>query len=76
MPLNHNTASAVSEKEKKAEYNRKRRQYRQEHDHVMPLKLGGQHVIENIQLLCPSCNHKKSAMHPDKWAAKLGKLFV
>lgn len=34
-------------------------------DHVMPLKLGGGNNIENIQLLCPKCNLRKGAKHPD-----------
>jgi 5-methylcytosine-specific restriction endonuclease McrA len=34
-------------------------------DHVMPLKLGGGNNIENIQLLCPNCNLRKGAKHPD-----------
>ncbi len=33
-------------------------------DHVMPLKLGGSHCKENIQLLCPSCSFKKNDLHP------------
>jgi len=40
-------------------------------DHIMPLKLGGRHIPENLQLLLPSCNHKKSAKHPDVWRAEL-----
>lgn len=28
-------------------------------DHVVPLSKGGENWITNIQLLCPSCNHKK-----------------
>lgn len=33
-------------------------------DHVMPLALGGQHITENIQLLCPTCNLRKGKKHP------------
>jgi 5-methylcytosine-specific restriction endonuclease McrA len=33
-------------------------------DHVMPLFLGGSNRPENLQLLCPGCNLKKSAKHP------------
>jgi 5-methylcytosine-specific restriction endonuclease McrA len=29
-------------------------------DHVKALARGGEHVIENLQLLCPTCNRRKS----------------
>ena len=45
-------------------------------DHVMPLALGGEHTIENAQILCSRCNQSKHAMHPDAWAARTGRLFV
>jgi len=45
-------------------------------DHVMPISLGGSNGPENLQLLCPPCNLKKHNMHPDQWAALIGKLFV
>ncbi len=45
-------------------------------DHIMPLVLGGSNWPVNLQLLCPSCNSKKGHMHPDAWAAKIGKLFT
>jgi 5-methylcytosine-specific restriction endonuclease McrA len=44
-------------------------------DHVMPLSLGGEHKIENAQILCRKCNQMKHAMHPDAWAVRVGKLF-
>lgn len=45
-------------------------------DHIMPLVLGGEHRIENIQLLCPPCNLRKRDKHPDQWAAEMGRLFI
>jgi len=45
-------------------------------DHIMPVKLSGKNTIDNLQLLCRSCNRKKHAMHPDAWAARIGKLFI
>lgn len=44
-------------------------------DHIMPVKLGGQNYIWNIQLLCPTCNMRKGAKHPNDWAAENGRLF-
>jgi len=29
-------------------------------DHIIPLSLDGKHTIKNIQLLCPTCNIRKS----------------
>jgi 5-methylcytosine-specific restriction endonuclease McrA len=34
-------------------------------DHVLPLILGGENVIENAQPLCKSCNSRKHAKHID-----------
>ena len=45
-------------------------------DHVIPIALKGRNVIDNLQLLCRPCNRAKWHMHPDKWAQRLGKLFV
>lgn len=45
-------------------------------DHVMPVSRGGSNTADNLQLLCRPCNRAKHAMHPDEWAARLGKLFV
>lgn len=33
-------------------------------DHIYPLAKGGKHEASNIQLLCPSCNVRKSAKDP------------
>lgn len=42
---------------------------------IMPLALGGSNDIKNLQLLCPTCNMKKSAKHPVKWAQENGRLL-
>lgn len=34
-------------------------------DHVVPLVMGGKHLIENAQPLCKSCNSKKGAKYID-----------
>jgi 5-methylcytosine-specific restriction endonuclease McrA len=36
-------------------------------DHFTPLVLGGLHDDNNIQILCASCNLKKSKKHPMRW---------
>lgn len=45
-------------------------------DHVVPLKLGGEHSLKNTCLLCLKCNRSKAAKHPDDWAKKHGLLFI
>ena len=44
-------------------------------DHVMPLSLGGLHDDSNLQLLCPTCNMKKSNKDPFVWANENGRLL-
>lgn len=44
-------------------------------DHITPLKLGGKHLPENIQLLCPSCNVRKSAKDPVRYMQEIGFLL-
>jgi 5-methylcytosine-specific restriction endonuclease McrA len=45
-------------------------------DHIMPLALGGDGDIGNIQCLCPTCNLRKGCTDPIVWAQKeLGMLL-
>lgn len=44
-------------------------------DHIMPVALGGKTEKNNMQALCPSCNHRKSAKHPIDWAKEKGRLL-
>lgn len=43
-------------------------------DHILPVSLGGSNDRTNIQLLCPSCNLKKRAKHPEEFAREIGLL--
>lgn len=43
-------------------------------DHIMPLALGGTNYRRNLQILCPTCNMRKKAMHPVDFARKNGRL--
>lgn len=44
-------------------------------DHIYPLALGGKHEDQNIQLLCPSCNRRKSSIDPIEFMQRIGKLL-
>ena len=44
-------------------------------DHIVPLKHGGNHTKDNIQILCASCNLKKQAKMPEQWAHENGRLL-
>lgn len=44
-------------------------------DHIMPLAKGGEHTPANLQLLCPSCNVRKSAKHPVDYMQSRGFLL-
>ena len=43
-------------------------------DHIVPLAKGGTHDRSNFQLLCPTCNFKKSAKDPLAFMQERGKL--
>lgn len=44
-------------------------------DHIMPLALNGSNTDDNMQLLCPVCNHQKHAKHPIEFMQSKGYLL-
>lgn len=44
-------------------------------DHINPLALGGAHEAGNIQLLCPTCNLRKSKKDPIRFMQSMGFLL-
>lgn len=39
-------------------------------DHIVPIAHGGCSDINNIQLLCPTCNRSKGAKRPEQWSPR------
>ncbi len=44
-------------------------------DHIIPLALGGRNDRMNLQLLCPTCNLRKGAKHPQEFMQQQGFLL-
>jgi 5-methylcytosine-specific restriction endonuclease McrA len=44
-------------------------------DHIVPLAAGGTNYIENLQILCPTCNIEKSAKDPVLFMQEKGFLL-
>lgn len=44
-------------------------------DHIIPLALDGPHQDDNIQLLCPTCNVRKSDKDPINYMRECGMLL-
>jgi len=37
-------------------------------DHVIPVSLGGRHILGNVQLMCATCNVAKGSTPPEWWS--------
>lgn len=44
-------------------------------DHIIPVVKNGSDGVENLQILCVSCNRKKNAKDPFVWARENGRLL-
>lgn len=44
-------------------------------DHIVPVAKSGSDGVDNLQILCVSCNRKKNAKDPFVWARENGRLL-
>lgn len=44
-------------------------------DHIYPIAKGGTHTPDNVQILCPTCNVRKSDKHPIRYMQERGMLL-
>lgn len=44
-------------------------------DHIYPIAKGGTHTPDNVQILCPTCNVRKSDKHPIQYMQERGMLL-
>lgn len=65
----------LRQKEKCAICKKSVKKYGHHLDHIVPISKGGKNIDANIQLLCPACNHKKSAKDPIQFMQSLGYLL-
>lgn len=45
-------------------------------DHIVPLAMGGEDSLENLQATCEPCNSHKNALLPEAYFDKVNKTFV
>lgn len=45
-------------------------------DHIVPLSMGGEDSMENLQTACYACNQFKSNILPDDFMDRIIKIFL